>query len=240
MRISPNETLGRIVAADYRAAAILERYGMDFCCGGRLTLGEVCQEKAVPAAELLEALDGLPAENETTGSQALEWPLDTLIDHITSIHHAYVRTSIPVIGAHAAKIAEVHGERRPELKELALHFSDVAAGMMLHMVKEEEVLFPYIRALSEAARTGQRLAGSPFGSVGNPIRMMEADHQEVGDQMRLIRELTRDYSLPDSACATYRVCFAELQDFERDLHRHVHLENNILFPGAVSLEGRLS
>jgi regulator of cell morphogenesis and NO signaling len=238
MHASPNETLGNIVAADYRAAAVLERFGMDYCCGGRQTLSEACRDRAVELNELLEALDGLPA-GETAGVQPAEWPLDALVDHIVSTHHEYVKTTIPVLAARTAKIAAVHGELSPELPEVARHFAEVAEGMVLHMHKEEHLLFPYVRALVAADRTGRRIGGSPFGTVENPIRMMEVEHQDAGDEMRMIRELTHDYAVPDHACATYRACLAELEAFERDLHRHVHLENNILFPGAVALERRL-
>jgi regulator of cell morphogenesis and NO signaling len=239
MRIHPNETIGGIVAADYRAAAVFERFGLDFCCGGKQTLNEVCQQPAVDAGALLHALDELPGEGASADAAAA-WPLDTLIEHILARHHAYVRSAIPILTTHTAKIAAVHGERSPELLSVARQFAAVAEGLTLHMAKEEQILFPYIRSLVEADRAGQRIAPSPFGTVHNPIRMMEAEHEEAGDDMRAIRELTQGYALPAFACATYRACFEELQEFEWDLHRHVHLENNVLFPRAIRLEEGLS
>jgi len=240
MRIHPNETIGDIVAADYRAAAIFERFGLDFCCGGKRTLNEVCQQPTVDIGALLRALDELPGGEGVPEDPAAAWPLDTLVEHILSRHHAYVKSAIPTLAAHTARIAAVHGGRSPELPGLVRQFAAVADGLTLHMAKEEQILFPYIRSLVDAGRAGRRIGSSPFGTVHNPIRMMEAEHEEAGDEMRLIRELTRDYALPDFACATYRACFDELQEFERDLHRHVHLENNILFPAAIRLEERLS
>jgi regulator of cell morphogenesis and NO signaling len=240
MHIHPHETLGDIVAADYRAAAVFEQFGLDFCCGGRQTLYEACQQPAVDVSALMEALGALAVDESAVAGAAAAEPLDALIDHIVSRHHAYVRAALPTLRAHTARIAAIHGDRSPELREVARVVDLIAGGLALHMMKEEEILFPYIRSLVEAERAGRRIPPGPFGTVYNPIRMMEAEHQGTGDEMRRIRELTRNYALPDYACATYRVCFEELQDFERDLHRHVHLENNVLFPRALQLEERLS
>ena len=238
MRIQPHDTIGDIVAADYRAAAVFERFGLDFCCGGRQTLNDVCQQPAIDAAALLGALDELSGE-DVAADDVAGWPLDWLVDYILSRHHAYMRAAIPTIAAHTAKIAVVHGDRSPELHEVARVFGNIASGLRLHMMKEEEILFPYIRSLVETERAGRRVEPSPFGTVHNPIRMMEAEHQEAGHELQRLRELTRGYALPDFACTTYRACFEELQDFERDLHRHVHLENNVLFPRAIALESAL-
>ncbi len=240
MHTDPNTTLGEIVTADHRTAAVFDRFGMDFCCGGRRTLQEACEEQAVDVRALLSALDALPDGAGADKPGFAQMPLDQLIDHIVSRHHAYVRSAIPVLLAHSAKIAAVHGEKSPELRGVADHVAAVAAGMTQHMYKEEEILFPYIRSLVQTERAGRRAAPSPFGTIYNPIRMMEAEHQEAGEELRLIREATAGYTLPDFACATYRACFSELEAFERDLHRHVHLENNILFPAAIELEQRLA
>jgi regulator of cell morphogenesis and NO signaling len=239
MTIDPTDAIGDIVAADYRAAAVFERFGLDFCCGGRRTLGEVCDERPAEAAAIMTALDDLSrtgAAETDTGA----WALDRLVTHIVERHHGYVRAAIPVIAAHTAKIAAVHGARRPELVHVAQLFTELAAGLTSHMAKEEEILFPYIRNLVEVEHRGQRRAPSPFGTVHNPIRMMEIEHEDAGDDMKRIRELTNGYTLPEQACSTYRVTFAELREFERELHRHVHLENNVLFPRAIELEARLA
>ncbi len=161
------------------------------------------------------------------------WPADRLIDHILTVHHAYVRSALPAIARHLAKLVDVHGGRHPELPRVAAAFDEMGGDLRQHMMKEERVLFPYIRELASASGASRP---SPFGTVANPIRMMEREHREAGDEMRLMRELTGGFTVPADGCATYRVCFDELAAFERDLHRHVHLENNVLFPKAAALE----
>jgi regulator of cell morphogenesis and NO signaling len=236
MHTDPNETIGDIVAADYRTAEVFDRYGLDFCCGGRRTLSEACREQGVGVEDLLRSLDELATGSDPAERASTEWPLDTLIDYIVSWHHGYVKSAIPVLTAYTTKIAEVHGERSPELRRVAELFANLASELTQHMAKEEGILFPYVRSLLDAARANGRMEPSPFGTVHNPIRMLEGEHQEAGDEMRLIRELTHGYALPDFACATYRACFDKLQEFEQYLHEHVHLENNILFPAAIRLE----
>jgi regulator of cell morphogenesis and NO signaling len=146
---------------------------------------------------------------------------------------------VPVILAHTQKIASVHGARHPELLQIAEHTNAVCEEMIQHMHKEEQVLFPYIISLVSARKEGRAIASSAFGSIQNPIRMMESEHESAGDAMYAIRSLSSGYTVPDDGCTTYRIAFQELQDFERDLHQHVHLENNILFPMAVKLEQEL-
>lgn len=161
-----------------------------------------------------------------------------LIDVIVSTHHAYVRSAMPSIARHLAALAELEGAQHPELERVADCFRDVAAELSHHMVKEEQVLFPYVRDLALAGDRAARTP-SPFGTVANPIRMMEREHQEIAEAMTLIRELTRGYATPRGASAAHAVAMAELDEFERDLHRHVHLENDVLFPAAMRLEARL-
>jgi regulator of cell morphogenesis and NO signaling len=225
------------VAADFRAAAVFETFGIDFCCSGRRTLADACQAAAADPDTVVRALDALPPAIETD-DDAARWPIPRLIDFIVSTHHAYVRSAMPTIARHLGKLNEVHGSRHPELSRVAAYFDQVVSDLGQHMLKEEHVLFPYVRDLAECGDSCGR-SRSPFGTVANPIRMMEREHQEVGDAIRLIRELTRGYASPEDGCTTYAVCMAELQQFERDLHRHVHLENNVLFPAAVRIEQRL-
>jgi regulator of cell morphogenesis and NO signaling len=231
-------TVGEIVASDFRTAAVFERFGIDFCCGGRRSIDDACRAVAVDPAVLLRELDALPptaAEDDVTG-----WPLDRLVDHVLSRHHTYVRSAMPAIAQHLAALEAVHGERHPVLSRVAAHFAQVKLDLDQHLLKEEQVLFPYVRELSALRSTGRALPASPFGTVENPIRMMEREHRDAADELRLIRELTGGYATPADGCATYGVCMAELDRFERDLHRHVHLENNVLFPRAVALERELA
>lgn len=228
-------TLGSIVAGDFRAAAVLEQFGLDFCCGGKRTLEEACAQHhlSVPAVDAaLSRLTGAPAGDVPDAS----WSADELTRVIVRRHHAYVRAQIPVIGAHLAKLVSVHGGRHPELGSIAEHFEQVVGELQMHLVKEEEILFPYIRALAAAEEQGAGAPPNMFGTVMNPIRMMEMEHQTAGNELEAVRALTSNFTVPADGCATYRVCFQELEAFDRDLRMHIHLENNILFPKAMALE----
>jgi regulator of cell morphogenesis and NO signaling len=235
------ETIGDIVAADYRTAAVFDRFGVDFCCGGKRTLAEACRQANLDETLVRSELESLPAGGAADLEPTPDWTVEALVDEIVSRHHAYIRTMVPVLLAHTQKIANVYGARKPELRTVARHFMQVASDLQQHMVKEERILFPQILSLSAMARLGGRpVEESPFGTLQNPIRRLEEEHQDAGYEMWLIRELTQGYVPPDFACTTYRACLAELQEFEADLHRHVHLENNILFPAATRLEQALS
>jgi len=228
-------TVGEIVATDFRTAGVFEQFGIDFCCGGRRSLADACRAAAADPAAVVRALDALPP-TRAVDDDVTRWPLDRLIDHIVRVHHAYVRSALPAIGRHLAKLQEVHGANHPELPRVASVFDRMSVDLEQHLAKEEQVLFPYVRDLVAATTLGSRGALSPFGTVENPIRMMEREHREAADEMRLIRELTHGFTSPADGCTTYAVCMNELSQFERDLHRHVHLENNVLFPMAVELE----
>jgi regulator of cell morphogenesis and NO signaling len=228
-------TIGEIVAADSRAAAVFERFGIDFCCGGRRSIAEACRTAAIDPITVEQALDALPPD-DPGDDNAATWPLHHLIDHIVGTHHAYIRSTLPLISGYLTKLVQVHGARHPELNRIAQLFERLGADLLRHMTKEEILLFPYVREL--ALTPSDRRRPSPFGTVENPIRMMEREHREAGDEVHAIRELTAGYTPPSDACTTYRVCLSELARFERDLHRHVHLENNVLFPRAIELEQR--
>jgi regulator of cell morphogenesis and NO signaling len=231
-------TIKEIVTQDFRTAAVFEKYSLDFCCGGSKTIDQACSEKAIDAAPVFDDLlshSSLPADSPFPGMG-----LSALIDHIVRKHHGYVRESIPALLAHTRKVATVHGQRHSEVIRIADLFQMVAQELQGHMMKEEQVLFPYIAALEAAEKTNARPPRSPFGSARNPIRMMEAEHESAGNALYEIRSLSTGYTPPEDACTTYRVSYLELQQFELDLHTHVHLENNILFPRAIALEEKLS
>src|SRR5262245_24303372 len=203
-------SVGDIVAKDVRTASVFEQFGIDFCCGGRLTVGEACEAAAADPGAVERALDRLSLTTPSADENLTTWPLPRLIDHIVNVHHAYVRSSLPTIAAHLTKLIGAHGERHPELRRIAEIFDIVARDLLQHMMKEERVLFPYVRELAEGAGP---LPPSPFGTVENPIRMMEREHQQAGHALQLLRMLTDDYVAPADACATYRVAFTELADF---------------------------
>jgi regulator of cell morphogenesis and NO signaling len=234
MHLTGDWTVGDIVAGNSRTAAVFQELGIDFCCGGRRTLAEACLQHNLDEDAVLTAVERACVGPDSS-AKFDTWSPEQLIGHIVANHHAYVRRAMPSLIAFTQKLAAVHGSRHPELAEIAGIVQDIAAEMASHMAKEERVLFPYIDALSHAVRDGVAAPPAPFGPVENPIRMMEEDHEAAGAAMARIRELTGGYAVPDDGCATYRVCLEELNAFERDLHQHVHLENNILFPAARKL-----
>lgn len=231
MHVTDTTTVGEIVAGDFRTAAVFHEFGIDFCCGGRRTVADACRERHVDRDVVLEAIERTCVQ---PGSHPRfdEWEPETLVGFIVDNHHAYVRRALPSITAHAQKLAAVHGDRHPELHEVARVADAVATEMTSHMAKEERILFPHIAALADAVRHGRPAPTSQFGPIDNPIRMMEQEHESAGAAMARIRELTGGYVVPEDGCTTYRVCLQELEAFELDLHAHVHLENNVLFPKA--------
>ena len=234
MHITVDTPVGQIVAADFRTAAVFHEVGIDFCCGGRRSLGEACEARNLDSSAILQALIRSRAASPPA-PQFDTWFPGTLTAYIVKRHHAFVRGALPALTAHTQKLATAHGKRHPELLEVARLTAEVAAEMTSHMAKEEDALFPYIEALSDAARAGKEPPTAMFGTVENPIRMMEADHESAGAALARIRELTAGYTPPADGCTTYRICLQELEAFERDLHAHVHLENNVLFPMARRL-----
>lgn len=231
-------TLSEIVTQNFKAAAVFEKYKLDFCCGGKKPISEACREKGLNSSDIYNELKGITETGSRTDNYD-EWEADFLIDYIINNHHAYINKMIPVLSAHLQKIASVHGKNHPELLQAADSFGKVYKELRQHMMKEEQILFPFVKQLVAAKRVGGKTEAPYFGTVKNPIRMMEAEHQSAGDEMYEIRTLTNDYYIPDDACDTYRVTMQELKGFEEDLHKHIYLENYILFPKAIDLEQKL-
>lgn len=229
-------TLKSIVTENFQTAAVFEKYSLDFCCRGGKTIDEACKEKGIDPAIVLTDLLAIKRVDAAFAAPFAEWEPELLCDYIVNNHHMYVARMIPVLYTHTKKIAAVHGANHPELLTIAEHFETVAIELQQHMKKEEQLLFPFIKTLAAAKKQNGSSVQAPFGSVQNPIRMMEAEHQNAGDELYRIRELSSGYTVPEDGCTTYRITYQELQDFERDLHQHVHLENNILFPKAIALE----
>ncbi len=238
--VSTAQTLIRdIVADDFRTAAVFQLHGLDFCCGGGRSIAEASHAKGIDPDLILGELAALPEISNDDAPMFNTWDLDLLVDYIVDNHHRFVRRLTPTLRAYTEKVARVHGPKHPETVRIAELFNGIAADLTMHMQKEENILFPYIKALAEASRTGSPRPVSFFGSIENPIRMMEAEHADAGNEMEQIRMLSNEFTPPAEACTTFRVSYQELYAFERDLHLHVHLENNILFPKAVELERKL-
>ena len=236
MTATEDMTVREIVASDFRAAEVFQRHGIDFCCRGNRSIEDACASAGISVEGILREVAEITAPPGSGGPRFNSWDLGSLVTYIQVNHHAFVRRTIPVLLTHTQKVAKVHGDAHPELREVAHLFGLVAEEMTSHMAKEEHILFPYIVALEQASAANNSRPATPFGTVRNPIRMMEAEHESAGDAMARIRALTSGYAIPEGACTTYRVCLQELEAFERDLHEHVHLENNILFPRALRLE----
>lgn len=233
------ETIGEMVTRDYRKAQVFKKLGIDFCCGGKKTLAEVSQKKGISLDKIKEELAAVENTGRQDGLPFDRWELDFLADYIINTHHEYVRESIPFLSELAAKVARVHGGRHPELVEVANVFMRIAQDLSLHMMKEEKILFPFVKELVSVKKSGGKLEEKPLGTVSNPIQVMEMEHEQAGEDLEEIRRLTSNYALPADACNSYTILFKKLEEFENDLHKHVHLENNILFPKAIKLEKEL-
>jgi regulator of cell morphogenesis and NO signaling len=238
VRISKNsnnadeQTLGQLAAKDLRKAEVFKKYGIDFCCGGKKTIKQACMEKGLDITKVEQELQLI---DKTPGRPSLpyeEWSLDFLADYIVNTHHSYVRKSLPDIRGYAAKVARVHGERHPELAEIYQLIEEINCELTAHMLKEEKILFPYIKALGKPAEP----QFAAFNTVQQPINLMEMEHELVGEHLAKIRSISKNYTLPEDACASYSLLYRKLEEFESDMHIHIHLENNILFPGALALE----
>jgi len=236
MNIPLSSTVGSIVANDLRAATVLTRHGIDFCCKGGRTVQEVCKTKSLDPDELIREI-GKALERDTSRPEDFaQWPLSRLIDHIEQVHHTYVSDRLVIVRQYLQKLCRVHGERHPELHDIAAEFEACCDTLTKHMKKEELVLFPHIKRL-EAAQLGNSAPPKAyFGTIVNPVRMMEHEHDAEGERFRRISELSFGYAVPEDGCTTYAAAMNLLKEFEQDLHIHIHLENNILFPRALHME----
>lgn len=222
--------VGQIVAEDFRTAQVFRSYGLDFCCGGKKSLEETCAKKNINLQSVLEDLEILKqgsAENNYN-----EWDLDFLVDYIVNNHHKYIRNKLPEIGFYAEKVARVHGDTHPELLQVLQNFRILSDELTHHIQEEEDGVFQEIKNM-----VGNREKCSVQESV---IKALEDDHEKAGELMETIEKLTGGYNPPADACASYRVLFQNLEAFQNDLHKHVHLENNILFPKALSQAASLN
>jgi len=231
-----NKTIGSFVAEDFRTAAVFSKFNIDFCCKGNRTVTEVCEKQNIDADTLLQNVYDVLQSDSNGSIDFNSWPLDLLADYIEKTHHRYVEEKSQVLVAFLDKLCKVHGANHPELFRINELFIGCAGELAQHMKKEELVLFPFVKRMVKTKESDGVLSQPSFGTVSNPIAMMMHEHDNEGERFREIAALTNGYNPPADACTTYKVTFAMLKEFEEDLHKHIHLENNILFPKAVLLE----
>jgi regulator of cell morphogenesis and NO signaling len=231
--VSPNKTVREFALEIPNATRVFEQLGIDYCCGGQKPLSEACASSRVSLNDVIEKLE--TARHQTATEIAPDrWQIATLpelISHIVRTHHAYVTQEVPRLQKLLAKVYSVHGQKHPELLKIQEKFLELSGELGSHLMKEEQILFPYIVQV-ERGESPQ----SCFGTVENPIRMMMFEHDNAGEALRTLRAESHDYTAPADACISYKTLYEALQAFEADLHQHIHLENNILFPRAVAME----
>ena len=225
-----------------QSTRLFETLKIDYCCGGNKPLAQACAAAGVDVDDVMEMLTEVTAQtapsSAVTDFQSLSLP--ELITHILDTHHVFTRSEMERLATLTAKVIGAHGTNHPELLHLGELFRLLCADLRPHMFKEEQVLFPYILSMTQAKENNQAGPFAPFGTVNNPIRMMMHEHDNAGDILRELRAVTSDYEVPADACISYRTLYQALEDFEKDLHQHIHLENNILFPKALELETALN
>lgn len=231
------ETVGQIAAKDIRKAEVFKKYGIDFCCGGKKSLKQACEEKGLDLLAVESALENI---NEVKVAENFDrWNPDFLADYIFNKHHQYYYDEAPIIAELVTKVTDHHGEKHPELQEVYRLFVTLAQELNAHFAKEEKILFPFIKALVRAKQTGDVDELRNQFSIAGPVQMMEADHDAAGEILVELSEVTSGYTAPADACNSFKFLYRKLNELEDDLHQHIHLENNILFPKALALEKEL-
>lgn len=238
MEMETQKTVAEIALERPETAAVFERLGIDYCCGGRKLLKAACAEAGIDVshvADLLEKAEGKD-QDETEVRNWNELSLSSLVSYIVEKHHAYCREEGLRLQPLLAKVISKHGECHPELSRLQELFTSLHDDLSMHLMKEERVLFPYIVALEGSATSKSVPPRAPFGTVQNPVRMMVQEHDDAGHLAKEIRSVTGNYAAPEDACTSFKALYQGLEAFEADLHQHIHLENNLLFPRAITLE----
>lgn len=238
MEINSDTLVGEIVKANYRTAQVFDNVKIDFCCGGGMSLGESCMKSSSDINKLIPELEALVNQSDPDSKYIDALELNELCDYIEKRHHTYVSESIPFIQQKLQKLCDVHGENHPELHEINDLFAGAAENLSTHMKKEELILFPYIRKMHRY-KNDELNAQNEFGEVQKHIDLLDKEHRMEGERFERISMLTSSYTCPPDGCVTYQICYQTLEEFENDLHRHIHLENNILFRKAIVLENEL-
>lgn len=225
------ETIGEMAAKDMRKAEVFKRNGIDFCCGGKKTVEEACAEKGLDTLRIKEELQQAAQSNPVSQHDYNSWDLSFLADYIVNVHHGYIQKNAPLLKEMSYAVAEHHGKTNPELDIVRDKVDELIAELNVHMKKEEMILFPYIKQIES-----RNESPSGFSSVMQPISVMEHDHDIVGDLLKEMNVATNNFTAPANACNSFKFLYHKLNEFETDLHLHIHLENNILFPKAIALE----
>jgi regulator of cell morphogenesis and NO signaling len=239
MEITTTTAVAELATRHPASIRIFQQHGIDFCCGGKRPLGEVCAEKGLPFEALRSEIEQALRQAPAPVGEWRESSLASLCVHIVTRYHVPLRAELQRLREMVDKVLRVHGQNHPELAGLAGAFRAMQEDLGPHMMKEERVLFPYIQEMEGIAGASNAFAGSPFGTVRNPVRMMETEHEMVGEALAEMRRLSGGFEPPQDACNTFRGLYHGLAELERDLHEHIHLENNVLFPRAVELEQAL-
>ncbi len=238
MSMTAEKTVRELALENPAATRVFEKLGLDYCCGGNKSLEEACRAANLSMDAVIDSLE--MADHSTRAMQADHtWqtgPMADLISHIKTTHHKYTRDEMARLAPLFDKVCSVHGQNHPELQQVRASFRGLVQELTTHMMKEEMVLFPYIVRMEEAFIQKEPVLPSPFGSVQNPVSMMEHEHDSAGNALRAMREASSGYTAPTEACISYQTLYKALADFEADLHQHIHLENNILFPRAIAME----
>jgi regulator of cell morphogenesis and NO signaling len=238
MAVTTTKTVREFAVENPAATRIFEKFGIDYCCGGNQSLEQACQKANIAIDEVLDTLE-MAGDTARAAQQAHDWnrePLSELIAHIKRTHHKYTREETARLTGLLQKVCSVHGKNHPELFEIRETFAGLAQELTTHLMKEEMVLFPYIERMEEAVIQKEPVLPGPFGSVQNPVAMMQHEHDSAGDALRAMRNASSDFTSPADACVSYQTLYKALAAFEADLHQHIHLENNILFPRAIAME----
>jgi regulator of cell morphogenesis and NO signaling len=236
MSINDTKTVRELAVEVPNATRVFEKFGIDYCCGGKKPLAEACGAAGLQVSEVIRALESAAPTAASSGRDISTGSLVELMDHIVTTHHKFTREEIARLKALLEKVCSAHGKNHPELSAIRETFLGLAQELMLHLMKEENILFPYIARMEEALAKNRAVPPPPFGTVQNPVRMMTQEHDGAGEALRRIREASRNYSAPEDACISYQTLYQALAAFEADLHQHIHLENNLLFPRAVEME----
>jgi regulator of cell morphogenesis and NO signaling len=236
--VTTAKTVRELALENPAATRVFEKLGIDYCCGGNKSLEEACRAANLNMDRVLDSLE-MVEQSARAAQKDRNWQVESLVDlivHIKNTHHKYTREEIARLGPLFEKVCSVHGKNHPELLQIRGIFQGLAQELTTHMMKEDMILFPYMVRMEEATIEKEPIAPAPFGSVQNPVSMMEHEHDSAGNALRAMRETSNGYSAPADACVSYQTLYKALAEFEADLHRHIHLENNILFPRAVAME----